>query len=667
MNWLHAAVAAFAGVLGSFIAWHHPLSPLLLCGAFLAWSAAVWLRPAIWPFVVPALLPLAGLAPWTGWIGVEEFDLLLLGAVTGCHGRMAATLHRQRPDRQPAASRQQRWFALAEIGLALLAGSWLLALVRGLVDAVSVGGGAGEFALGWFAAYEEPLNSLRVGKSLPLMLLLLPSLRRPLRSAPELLTHRLAAGIASGLAIASLAILQERAAYPGLFDFSTAYRTTALFWEMHVGGAALDGFLALTVPFVVYALRRAPDPWRWALAAALALIAAYACLTSFSRGVYLAVAIALSVLACRFFLAAVGGPRTACTASPRRSQPWRLWGGRALVVLLIIEVVAVLGLGDFMGRRLSGGVRDLGGRLQHWSEGLQLLRAPSEIVFGRGLGRFPANYSQAVPERELAGHLRVIDEDGRDQRRYLRLFGPHHSAYLRGAFDLLQRVPAMAGGVYTVHIELRAAQSARLLVELCPRHLLYAMPCSRVVVLPIKGDEQWQGWSLALTAAGGSTDWWPPPGPGFLTIRLLGPAAFVDIDKLSVVGSDGREWLRNGSFSDGLRHWFFAGHDYFVPWHIDNLFLEMLIDQGAVGLVLLLALLALAFANLLYGPGRTQVLAPYLLASLLAGLAVGVFSSLLDMPRTAFLFFLLLCSALFLDGTSSEALPGTSVGPQERA
>ena len=44
------------------------------------------------------------------------------------------------------------------------------------------------------------------------------------------------------------------------------------------------------------------------------------------------------------------------------------------------------------------------------------------------------------------------------------------------------------------------------------------------------------------------------------------------------------------------------------------------------------------------------------LAALLACLVVGVFSSLLDMPRSAFLFYLLLCSALVLDARAPESL-----------
>ena len=263
--------------------------------------------------------------------------------------------------------------------------------------------------------------------------------------------------------------------------------------------------------------------------------------------------------------------------------------------------------------------------------------------------------------------MRVIDQPGQAQGSYLRLFGPRHSEHLRGAFDLLQRVPSLAEGTYTVVIELRSARLARLRVELCQRHLLYAVPCGRSGVLVHQGGEQWQQVSLGLTASKQTGGWWRQAGPGFISLQFAGPADFIDIGKVSVLAADGRELLRNAAFSDGLRHWFFAGHDYFVPWHIDNLLLELLIDQGVIGLLLLLGLLALAFANLLRGPGRTQPLAPYLLASLLAAVVVGMVSSLLDMPRTAFLFFLLLCFALFLDEKPSADPPRTPVCPPEKA
>jgi hypothetical protein len=66
---------------------------------------------------------------------------------------------------------------------------------------------------------------------------------------------------------------------------------------MHVGGAALDGFLALTMPFAVRLLLLARSPRQTAIAAALVAALLYGCLTTFSPSVYLSLPAALALMA----------------------------------------------------------------------------------------------------------------------------------------------------------------------------------------------------------------------------------------------------------------------------------------------------------------------------------------------------------------------------------
>jgi hypothetical protein len=65
-----------------------------------------------------------------------------------------------------------------------------------------------------------------------------------------------------------------------------------------------------------------------------------------------------------------------------------------------------------------------------------------------------------------------------------------------------------------------------------------------------------------------------------------------------------------------------------------------------VGLLLFTALVAYALWHLVFGRARAGALAPYLAASLSGALLVGLVSSLMDVPRVAFLFFLLLLVSL---------------------
>ena len=54
-----------------------------------------------------------------------------------------------------------------------------------------------------------------------------------------------------------------------------------------------------------------------------------------------------------------------------------------------------------------------------------------------------------------------------------------------------------------------------------------------------------------------------------------------DLPEDPLAGTDGRPLLRNGDFDRGLAHWLPAAQSYFVPWHIDSLALESLIERGA--------------------------------------------------------------------------------------
>src|SRR5438105_1288772 len=217
------AIAGAAFFTGAFIAAHHPLAPWLATAAFVLWCVVSFRLRGAWLFVLPACLPAMSFAPWTGWIAFDEFDLVVLGAIAGGHARLAR--------RQAAVPARSTALLLA----AACAAVATLALARGWRAGEPTGfdGAAG---------YTSALNSLRVVKSLFYVLLLQPLLRHELAASITLPPKRLAAGMLAGTAIVVAAAIWERIVYPGVFDFSDSYRTVALFWEMHVGVAAIDGY-----------------------------------------------------------------------------------------------------------------------------------------------------------------------------------------------------------------------------------------------------------------------------------------------------------------------------------------------------------------------------------------------------------------------------------------
>ncbi|HEY9102140.1 hypothetical protein [Chitinimonas sp.] len=784
-----AAVMALASLVGGLgIAAHHPLSADTALVLVLTWSLACAALPRLWLLIVPALLPLIDLAPWSGWLTFEEFDLLLLGAAAGAYARLVVQA------RQPTASANWRTPRLAlrsKLLLNALLISALVALYRGVLD-------AGGLQLGWFQGYDEALNSLRLLKSLLFALLLSPLLRWELARDGRGVARWLGGGLILGLAGAGLAAVWERAAFPGLLDFSSDYRTTALFWEMHVGGAALDGFLALTLPFALDAVLRTRSKLRWLWLAAVLLLSIYVCLTTFSRGVYLAVGtalvvlvlcqlrnrnapqarppvrrllfggilLALTVLAMQLvfksggyramlavlavvllslplgsstkagkpgdwmagglaglllgllggfaaglvskgpyllFALALGAALLAQTMYKLRStRLWQVasiatygwtvvqaamvawhWGGDGAlldtsltliglllvlfwqlktssplwpsqlqgqgavfgVIMLISGTIAVLSGGGYMAGRFSTSERDMGGRLQHWSSGLSLLHSDGDWLLGKGLGRFPANYLYGASDNEFPGSYRINNEHG---NAYLTLAGPRHILGFGELFRMAQRVPVQHGGAYTAKLDVRVKEETTLHVEVCEKQLLYNAGCA-LQSLALKPDPgSWRTLTLRLDATnlGGGPSY--APRLAFFSIAVDTRGRVMDIDNVQLLDAQGRSLLGNGDFAREMAHWFFTSDRQHLPWHIKNLFLNVLFDQGLIGLALFLCLLVAAGWRLLVGDARSHPLAPALAASLLAFLVVGAFDSLLDVPRVAFLFYLLLMLALYL-------------------
>lgn len=640
-TWLLVTLGSFSA--GAALAWHHPLWPIAASLLFGLWCLLAAWRPGLWLFVVPACLPFLNFSPWTGWLVFEEFDILLLGALVGSYSRLACSS-------RVGTGIRTSGFLLALT--ALLGGSGLLSLYRGFSDADG-------FAFDWFAEYADALNSLRVFKSLGFALLFMPLLQQEIGSSRTLASQRLASGMVAGMTVVTLAVLWERAAFPGLLDFSTHYRTVAFFWEMHVGGAAIDGYLALTTPFVAWAVISASRPVSWTAAAALALLAGYACLTTFARGVYLAVSGPLVLLGVLLWTQKYDFNARAYFGSVwRRYRPegWRTKAGLLLMLALVAEVAAVMNGGSFMRARLASSDRDLGSRAAHWRHGLALLESPGDWLLGKGLGRLPANYANHVSQGEFSGDLKLHDEQDPIPRvnAFVAVRGPGTMDELGGLFALTQRVPTLWAGRHRVSLNVRVQKETDVYLALCERHLLFDGNCQAafIRVLPLKTS--WQTLVLPLQgpALGGGP--WYAPRLGVFSLSVVNAGGFADFDNVRLIGPHGQELLGNGNFSQGLAHWLPAAQRYFLPWHIDNLYLEVLIERGVAGLLLLAALMACALWHLVFGRARSRALSPYLAASLCAALLIGLVSSVMDVPRVAFLLYLL---TLFSIQTVQETHP----------
>ena len=170
-----ALLAAGCAALALWLAGHHPLSPLAAMALSALLAMTVLARPRWWLALLLALLPLAGLMPWTGWIAVEEFDLVVLAVAAGGYLQLALA-------RPGTASWPATRLAATALWLLPLACSTLVSMRIGFAD-------AGGFEWGWWQGYREPMNSLRLAKPIAEVLLLLP-LWRLLDAADEAALQR---------------------------------------------------------------------------------------------------------------------------------------------------------------------------------------------------------------------------------------------------------------------------------------------------------------------------------------------------------------------------------------------------------------------------------------------------------------------------------------------
>jgi O-antigen ligase len=83
-------------------------------------------------------------------------------------------------------------------------------------------------------------------------------------------------------------------------------------------------------------------------------------------------------------------------------------------------------------------------------------------------------------------------------------------------------------------------------------------------------------------------------------------------------------------------------YENFVPWHIDNLLLEILIEWGLLGLGALTAVAVWTLILAAQGIGRHMPLALFVMGSISATFLIGGVVSVIEFPRVSTMLWLLL-------------------------
>ncbi len=602
-----AIVAACVLLAGTGVAlWAHPLGGVWLALALGSYAALLWRHPGLCLPAILALLPLLDFSLWSGWILVSEFDLFI-----------AVTLAVRLLQRSTGGARAPLSIG-ARFAVGLLALSFFTSAVVGLFP-------LSPFDWNALGSYYTSFTSLRQLKGFAWALALLPVLLDESRDE-ERLQRRWIGGMLAGLCGVVAVILWQRITFAGLADFGVVYRVEGPFPELHTGGGDVHAYLVMAIPFVVAWIVLRPTAIRVALGTALFMLASYALGVTFTRGGYVGYGGAMAVLA------------AAVALRWMRQDAWQFRHVAVTAVLALagLAILVPIVSGTFMEARLAGTRMEAGTRTSHWLRAIDQM--DSEVptaLFGMGLGTFPKTALFKNPDAASATFSFGHEGDN----GFLRL-GSGRPLYLD------QRVSIAPQTRYTLALDLRSGDpKAKLTAHLCEKSAQYSFRCTSASVPVRAAGTGWEHHELAFDSGEIGSGAWPFRRPVALSLSNAQRGGIVDVDNVRLRDKSGVDQVTNGDFSRGGARWLFAADDH-LPWHIFNLAVQILFEQGWFGVIAVGIAVVLSIARLAAGTWRGDLFAATLLASVCGFLLVGLTESLFDGPRVTTLFFLVVFAGL---------------------
>ncbi|MBW2568888.1 MAG: O-antigen ligase family protein [Deltaproteobacteria bacterium] len=593
--------------LAATIVWvifFYPLGKVWLSSGLLLYAIILRRYPSIWLFFIPALLPVLDLAPWTGWFFLDEFDLFVLVTFAVCLWK------KHEKSQTLTLPNGMKWI----IGLFAL-----FYTVSGLIGLLPVQA----YDANAFSTYWSNYNSLRVAKGFFWAVVFIPLLQKELLNDSNIRKYFIP-GMLTGLAGVVMVAIWERQVFSGLFNFSSDFRITSTFSAMHTGGAYIDGYLAMALPFVASSFIF----WRNKLAYLGGILlfggGLYTLLVTFSRIDYLAFAFSFFILLCGLVY-----------KYKRKKQLF-------IVVLLVAALVILVALpvlqGPFIQKRFAGTAHDIKVRFEHWGNAIEMMDSDwLTMLFGMGLGSYPRTYFQRNPKGIRPAFYSYVKEG---DNTYLRLEGGD-------ALYMGQRVRLSPDSQYTLKFDARSSDSRALLtIPICEKSLLYSFRCKWLSKKVGNTKGQWISNKLSFSSESIGSGNFYQKRPVELAMFNSQRNTVVEVDNVQLVEEQGNNLIRNGDFSHGCDHWFFT-IDNLLLWQTQNLWVLLVFEQGWVSLLLFNVLLLYTLTKLAMSFKEGNLLSLVLLSSLIGFLTVGLIGSLFDSPRIAMLFYLVIFISIF--------------------
>lgn len=599
-----SGVAIFCGCL-LFFAWWIATFPVfsVFLGIFMVgYGVLLWSRPHLMLAVLPAAIALLDFAPWSGRYFFDEFDLMLFISLVIGYLRTPPVMARSKQDRLYI-------FALWLFGLSCLCSVFVGIFPWKPMDANS------------FSHYYSPFNTLRVAKGW-LWAFLLYGLFARFASEGRKVARLFALGMAGGVTGTVSLIIWERIAFPGFLNFSDVYRVTGPFSQMHIGGADLETYLTIAAPLLVMLFFEQVSIWLRIAYALLLLGATYGVMVTFSRVGYagFGVTFTLGLLA--------------ATIARSRIWPLGLFNRVAISSMLFLAVLGIaipITIGPFAQERMAMARADLMARQNHWNATLSMRDSGwVTAILGMGIGRYPDTHFWRSNE-EKAGSYWLESES---ENTFVKLG-------VGGATYVEQFISLQPDTDYFVELSARSlALNAQLTLAICEKWLLTSARCSSEKI-NFSGDGGWKLVKTHIQSDKLGVGPWYARRPVKFSLVNSSPSASVELDNIKITDAQGVNLLENGDFSQNIDHWFFSV-DNDLPWHVWSLPVQILFDQGWLGVMTFGLFVILGLWRAGRQAWRGVVEAGAFMSAGIGFLVIGTLDSLVDSPRLLLLFLLVI-------------------------
>ena len=609
----------------------YPVFPRILFFGLSIYVILLWKFPRIWLLVIPALALILDFSVLSGRLFFCEFDyLVLLTAAVGLFtGRWRVS-----------GLRYAHFGGFFYLILFLLLISYSISLLQGMLPLPVLDDNA-------FANYYSRYNALRIIKGFCWAVILLPMF------AAEMDIRKAKTYFSSGMLIGLIGVILvsvwERIVFSGLSNYDSDYRITASFSSMHTGGGHIDEYLMLAVPFILVLLTgERLNIYKIALAMVIFAFSIYVIMVTFSRGPYIGLLIEVMV----FIVSLV---------FKFKHIKGRYWG-RILylpVTLLLVSLVAVpVFQGKYIQERFNRVGEDYDVRKNHWRDAIDMMDDDFATDFlGMGLGSYPRTYYWRNSEKTVPATYQF--QTGHDGQ-FLKLWSGD-SLYFE------QKLAVNPDAQYKLRIDFKSSSAkSALTVPICEKALLYSFRCIwQTFQLPATDDDgKWQRVESVIDTKTFSVK------DSVMSELFRRPVKLslyngvgntvIDIKSVQLIDSEGNDIVQNGDFANAMDHWFFSTDNH-LPWHIKNIWVQVLFEQGWFGLIVFCCFLVYCVALFSKGLANNDVYAVIGLISLFGFLVVGFVDSPFDEPRLTFVFFML-CFA-FLSGQSDTIGPSSLKKP----